>query len=141
MTSNSTNMTLEEKIVQTIKDTSLMQLVGDEDAITKLVTRAITEALFKDVEVRDPNSGYGGSTIRISPVIQAAREVAKQITDSVGKTLADDPEVQRLVRNAIIDYLPIAAKQSAQDSVTDLLERARRQTLDQIIMLKNNRQI
>lgn len=47
MSDNSPKMTLEERIVQTLKDDSLMKLVGDEDAITELVKRAISRSALR----------------------------------------------------------------------------------------------
>lgn len=59
MTNNSLGMTFEERIVSTLKDDKLMALVGDEDAITDLVKRAISETLFKPVVTKDR---YGHTT-------------------------------------------------------------------------------
>ncbi len=107
MTSNSPNMTLEEKVVQHIKSTSLMLLVNDEDALTDLARRAVKEALYQPRTVND--GSYHTKTVD-SPAVECAREVAtaaykKIMQDEVDKMMAD-PETIKTLRSAMMLMLP-----------------------------------
>lgn len=106
--SNADKMSLEEKLVQHIKTTSLMLLVDDEDAITELTRRALSEAIIQPRRVS--TNSYGGYSEKDSPVIEAAREVAtaalkKLMQDEVDKILADPTSVETL-RKAMQLLLP-----------------------------------
>lgn len=107
MSENSKNMTLEEKLVQNIKETTLGSLIGDEDAITELTKRALTEALFAN---RIRKGSYGDQISEPSPVITAAQELATKVLEAVFeeeyKKLFDDPEIRSAIQNAIVSLLP-----------------------------------
>jgi hypothetical protein len=116
--SNSQNMTLEERIVQKLKSDTLMELVGDEDAITTLVTRAINEALFKE---RDDGNYYHPKKVP-SPVMNAAEHVAKRITaDAVTKFLADEKTMQ-LVDQIIAAEMPRAIQAWLRDNLAAVID-------------------
>lgn len=107
--SNEGKMTLEERIVQTLKDDHLMKLVGDEDAITDLVRRAVTEALYKPRFVPNPN-GYGQQERRDSVSVAAARDVAeaaaKTLATEFTTELLGDPEFRDRVKRGILNAIP-----------------------------------
>jgi len=108
MTSNSAQMSLEEKLVQHIKTTSFMLLIDDEDAITELTRRALTEALVQKRRVS--TNSYGGYTEHDSPVVEAARNVAtkaleKLMQDEIDKLLAT-PDTLIQLRKAMMMMLP-----------------------------------
>ena len=77
MTSNSANMTFEEKVVQHIKEQSISVLMDDEQALTDLTRRAVNEALFKD---RADSNGYNRKE---APVHEYAREIAKRLFEKM----------------------------------------------------------
>jgi hypothetical protein len=121
MSDNQRKMSLEERIVQTLKDEHLFRLVGDEDAITELVTRAIKEALFQPQRVL--NSGYGSSYRETdSVVVEAARAAAKTYAETIAKTILDamlaEPENVQTIQKAITELLPLAIVGKAQEWVS-----------------------
>lgn len=122
--SNSTNMTLEEKIVQKLKDETLFQLIGDEDAITDLVGRAIREALFKDHVDR---SGYNSVTTP-SPVMAAARKVAEQAAkEMIEKEVAlllEDEKLRGALLQAFIAAIPSAMENVMRNSFRQIADTA-----------------
>lgn len=140
---NSTKMTLEERIVQTLKDDSLMKLVGDEDAITELVTRAIREALFQPIRV--PRSYGGGYDEKPSLVVQAAKDVADKFAQKTCDILFDelvaDPEKKKLVYATIVDMLPNHINTYMDNTLRNMLERSSYDAINKLRdMLKSDPQ-
>lgn len=107
MSANSPQMTLEEKIVQKIKESALGSLVGDEDALTELTKRGIHEALFQPIRMQKQ---YGGWEDKDSPVVAAARKIAdeavKKIVEAEIVRLMRDVKVQKAVMDAMIAVVP-----------------------------------
>lgn len=101
--SNSQRMTLEERIVQTLKDDKLMALVGDEDAIRELVVRALREALFEERTVRD---GAYNTRREPSAVQKAAREAAEKLATEAAQKMIAEIMADQAVRAAIMEVLP-----------------------------------
>lgn len=141
MSSNSPKMTLEERIVQTIKSDTLMALVGDEDAITELTKRAIHEALYQPQKVVGP---YSTSTID-SPVVAAARDVAKQAAQQVVKEMVDalvaDDAFRASVRQAIAETFPGAIADFTYNAVTLVSQRTKTDAVMQVQELIRNKQM
>jgi hypothetical protein len=110
-------MSLEDKIVQSLKDETLFKLVGDEDAIATLVKRAIHEALYQPQRIQKQ---YGGWDDRDSIVVEAARSIAKTATvrviEQITAEVLADVEIKKLMRNAIADNLPSVIEQSMANS-------------------------
>lgn len=131
MTSNSENMTLEEKIVQNLKDDKLMALVGDEDAIMELVKRAIQESLFKDRKEPHPQMRYE-TIYKPSPVVEAAEGVAKQFADKaigeIFEELLKSDEFKEIIRRAtpiaIMNAMNNYAKSSIEASFSQNLMKS-----------------
>ncbi len=119
--SNSKEMTLEERLVQTIKNESLMKLVGDEDAITQLVTRAIQEALFQPRRVaRD----YGIIEQMDSPLVEITRSCARTYADTIAKTIIEelltDSKNKTILQNAIIAWIPAAINDHLRAAISSM---------------------
>ena len=119
--SNSKEMTLEERLVQTIKNESLMKLVGDEDAITQLVTRAIQEALFQPRRVeRD----YGRTEQMDSPLVEITRSCARTYADTIAKTIIEelltDSKNKTILQNAIIAWIPAAINDHLRAAISSM---------------------
>ena len=133
--SNSEKMTLEEKIVQHIKTMGLSTLIDDEDAITNLAKRAVSEALFQPVRI---NAGYGRMEERDSIAVSAARDIAKQATDTIAKTLIDqianDPAIREAMLKTIIQCIPAAITNVLQDGIRAVINT---HSLDSINVLQN----
>ncbi|MGI4946883.1 MAG: hypothetical protein ACRYHQ_41065 [Janthinobacterium lividum] len=140
--SNAVKMSLEERIVQTLKDDSLMKLVGDEDAITDLVTRAIHEALFQPR--RAPN-GYGGAQDTDAPVVVAARKAAQEYAEKVAQQcieeLVADPANRMLIHNAIVDLLPAALSGYLQHALHQMHQQTEMTVRNTIFTMRQNREI
>lgn len=130
MSSNSQNMTLEQKIVEQIKRYGLHELLDDEDAIAELAKRAVKEALIQPR--RALGDGYGRYTEQDAPVVAAARDLAKQLADDVAAKLAADAEFQKLLRDAMADALPNAISNSLAGVVTMLQHQTALLALDKV---------
>lgn len=115
--SNSAAMTLEERVVQKIKDDTLMAVIGDEDAILELTKRALREALFQPR--RNPDQGYGSSRELDSPVVEAAREAARNVAKSIAETLLADEEVRVKVAEAVAKAVPAAIAGQIHDIIRE----------------------
>lgn len=123
--SNEVKMTLEERIVQQIKSDTVMSLVGDEDAITELVKRAIQEALFQPRRV--PNS-YSRESVD-SPVVATARDVAVKVAtktaESMVKTILEDKATKEAILDGLLKNLPLAlAKMMTEGMQLEIDRRA-----------------
>lgn len=125
--SNTSKMSVEELLVQNIKDDKLYSLVNDEDALTKLVQRAITEALFQPRTVPD-GRGYGNKISEDAPAVAAAREAARQAAEKmVGKimeVLFADKDFGEVVIKAVANAIPQAAENLAQQWVVSAAKNA-----------------
>ena len=100
---NSVKMTFEEKVIQHIKTQGIAALVDDETALLDLAKRAVNEALFKS---RIVERGYNNREEILSPVMQAASDIAKQATAQIIPTivaeLVQDPKFVDAIRTASI---------------------------------------
>lgn len=138
MADNSRKMTLEERIVQTLKDDSLLKLVGDEDAITELVTRAIREALFQPTRV--PRQYGGGFEEKDSLVVSVARDVAKKYAEKLSGSIVDellgDPKNKALLRSAIVDMLPAALNGYLSQMVYNLTQSTAQSAIESLRQMK-----
>ena len=136
---NSQKMTLEERIVQSLKDDTLMKLVGDEDAITELVRRALVESLFKDREVIGPHSW---NTQKLSsPAVAAASSAAEKICNKIVDDLLSDPEIYKTLKNAMIDMLPKAIEYRLHRMVDSIVDKANADSVATIRQLKSSGQL
>lgn len=129
--SNSKAMTIEDLLVQRLKTDTLYQLVGDEDALRELTTKALEKALFTTKTVYND---YTRETKELrSAVLQAAEVPVKELVLDVMKTLSDDPAFRELVRQAVLASIPTAIKEYSKGLVTSLLNQAEVNTLNQIV--------
>lgn len=112
---NSAKMTVEEMLVQRLKEDSLASLVTNEDALTELAERAIKEALFA------PRGTYKD---RPSPVVEAAAKIAEQVTQEVAEELLANEEVRKLIKNAVLEQLPNAIMKYTHCAISTLMQNA-----------------
>jgi len=109
MNTNSPKMTLEEKLVQNLKEEKLYALLGDEDALLELVRRALHEALFQPTRI--PRQ-YGGWDDKDSVVVAAARQMAKdgcaKLVDEMIAQILADPHIKTVIKEAIAVAMPEA---------------------------------
>jgi len=106
-------MTIEEKVVQRIKDDSLALLIGDEDAIRTLAERAIEEAFFQPERVGDLSRPWEIKE-KDSPCIHAAREAAKGIAEQVTQEIMNNPKLKARIAKMVIELLPATIIESIQ---------------------------
>lgn len=104
--SNAAKMTVEERLVQRLKDDTVLAAITDEDALTKLAERAIKEAFFQPRRVPDGSSWGRSYTEKDSPVVEAARSVAEKMAKDAAERMLADPENQALLHDAIVKALP-----------------------------------
>lgn len=118
MSNNSQKMTLEEKLVQHIKEVGLGALITDEDAITELTRKAVEQALFQPRRV--PNGSYHYID-KDAPVVEAARQVADgalaKIFDERIQALFDDPKSKDALDKAIAGAFPKILMKTLQDGL------------------------
>jgi hypothetical protein len=133
MSSNAPAMTLEQRIVQNLKDDTLMKLVGDEDAMTELVKRAVHEALFKSRTVRD--GSYSTKEVD-TPVVEAARATAARLAQAAVDEVLSSPENRRRVLDAIVDLLPAAITGYLSGAVGSLVNTASNDAIRRVMELK-----
>lgn len=129
--SNAKGMTLEARIVQTLKDDHLMKLVGDEDAITDLVKRAITEALFQPRRI---SGGYGRIEETDSVAVSAARNIAEKAASKLAGDLItsvmEDAAFQERVKVAMLQAIPSVMMKGFDDSIRNAAQQAVLEQLD-----------
>lgn len=97
MTSNSEKMSIEDKLVEFLKNQGMSVLVSDDMALTELATKAINDAVFKDRKVPNPNRGGWNSPdylTKPSIVMEAAQRTVEEATRQVMPTV-----VESLVRD------------------------------------------
>jgi hypothetical protein len=127
-------MTLEERLVQHIKDTGLGVLINDEDAITELTRRAVHEAL---IQPRRVPRQFGGYEEKTSPLVDAARDIAqetvKRIMEAEIKRLMEDPETMKLVRSALAEAFPHAIQTAAQSFYQSVSQHAYIQATNKVM--------
>lgn len=103
--SNEAKMSLEEKIVQRLKDDTLMMAVGDEDMLTDLVKRAVHESLFQRKRIKE--GGYNGKSYdEDSLVVQVAKEVIRPVCENVAKDMVTKVLESQEVKEAINEAMP-----------------------------------
>lgn len=126
MTSNSAQMTFEEKVVQHIKEQSISVLMDDEQALTDLTRRAVNEALFKD----RPDGSYSRKE---APVHEFAREIAKRLfekmIDKEVKRMEKDPEVMAIMRQSIALMMPEVLKTGAHNLFGSIIQQSNMETV------------
>lgn len=131
--SNEAKMTLEEKMVQTLKSNHLMKLVGDEDAITELVKRAINEALYQPRRI--PQS-YGRYDEKDSLVVELSRDVAREAAVAVSKEITDqlieDEKFRATVKKAMMSCIPDIMMNAFDYNIKDLARQAAVETANEI---------
>lgn len=118
--SNEKQMTLEEKLVQHIKDDKLIMLLGDEDAITELTKRAVTAALFADRKDPNDRSIYNSRMIP-SPAVEAAKDVADKLAKAAVDAIVSDDEIRKKFREAVADALPAAIANHLSGAISSLM--------------------
>ncbi len=117
---NAAKQSLEEKIVQNLKEEKIYALLGDEDALTDLVKRAIHEALFQPTY---QNDSYGRvTTTKDSIVVAAAKEVAQRaatkiVQDMVAEIMANE-QIKAAVNLAIAQSIPAAISGSLNTALS-----------------------
>lgn len=120
---NSANMTLEEKLVQRLKNLELFQLVDDEDAILELTTRAVREAT---IQPRRELDHFGRVRETDSPVLVAARahaeKVMEKIADKAMEDLFADPKAKKLLYEAMISLIPQVLMSRLDDGLAKLIQ-------------------
>lgn len=137
MSSNSKNMTLEDKLVQNIKETQLGALIGDEDALAELTKRAVDEALFKTTYKKE-GSGFHEKIVTVPPlVVQVAREQAEKVTktflDQQFKEIMENPETMKAINDAIVTLLPGIVSGFVDQQIRDLKYNTQRAALNNLM--------
>lgn len=136
MTSNAAKMSLEEKIVQKLKDETLFQMIGDEDSILELAKRALREALFQPTKVTE-GSGYNARTVsKPSVVMQVAEDVAREAVQKAARehidALMKREDVQKLLREVTPSILVAVVAGNIQDSFTAYSMNAKHEAVEQV---------
>lgn len=130
---NAKRMTIEEHLVQTLKDDKLYALIGDEDAITELVKRSINEALFQPQRI--PRN-HGGFDQKDSLVVDAARKIASRVITEMTGQIVDgmmkNPETKKAIAEAICAHLPVAIERAACEMYENIARRGANQAIERL---------
>ncbi len=123
---NSAKMTVEEKLVQHLKNVGLGQLIEDEDALTELTREALKQALWQPI--RMPKQYGGGWDEKDSLIITEARALgkiilSKMIEDEM-KALLDKPEVREKMIQAILMQVPDILRNAAYSSFNQIAQQS-----------------
>ena len=122
--SNSQKMSLEERLVQHIKETQLGALADDEAALTELTKRALHEALFKGQRVNDGTEYHPRWNEKDSLVVQTARELAKTYLEKVAQEIIDDmmkdEKTREAIRQAAMCILPSVIQNGLQNTLSQI---------------------
>lgn len=140
MSTNSKNMTLEERIVQNIKDEKLFALIGDEDAITELTRRALREALFQNRRERTGEYSWNDKE-RDSPVVEAAREQATIVAKEVARELLTDPEVRQKINEALSQLLPVVLMDIMRSGIKEVADSGAHKAFAMVSAAVQNRSL
>jgi len=127
MSSNSAKMTLEDKVVQHIKDVGMGVLIDDEDAILELVKRAVHAALIDPPQKRSTyGSGWenDGEAIAVKTAREIAKKAADRVTDELVEVLAKDDEFRKKILEAYVLAIPGAINDSARGLVIGIQDTA-----------------
>lgn len=116
--SNSSAMSLEDRIVQELKEQQLFKLVGDEDAIRDLVKRAITESLYKDRYIGD---GYNKRQIE-TIVMETARKVAEKTAQDLITEMAAALKTEKPFQDAVMAAVSAALPQAIQNFTRGIVQ-------------------
>lgn len=133
MSTNSSKMSLEERLVQHIKTTGLNVLVDDEDAITELTRRAIQQALFAP---RGTTTSWNGGREVQTLVVEAAKEIAqaalKKVMQEEVDALLAKPETRKTLRDAMLLSMLTETRNYGRMIYDNLLSDAAQQATDMI---------
>lgn len=127
MSSNSEKMTLEEKVVQQIKDTKVAELIVDEEALTELVCRAVKAAVFEPQTVMGKDNWGSPQPTKIEPlVIQEARNVVREqinkLADETIRGILEKPEVVAAVQEAITENMAAVLLKEMQNAAYSAMQ-------------------
>lgn len=139
MASNSAAMTLEARVVQRLKDDTLMALVGDEDAMTDLVKRAITEALY--APRKRPGTQPWNDATDPAPVVEAAKGTAEKLCRTIMEELLADPVMKTKLRDLMLDMLPAAIFDVFRGNLSNMMEMAKANAVLAVQDMKRTGQI
>jgi phosphatidylserine/phosphatidylglycerophosphate/cardiolipin synthase-like enzyme len=144
--SNEKQMTVEELIVQKIKGDTLFAMVGDEDALTKLAQKAVTELLFEPRN--EPRKDRWGdmSMTKVPSLIQeaAAAQAMKKaefITKQVVDDLLNEPKIVEAIKEAIVLAIPGAIEKWGLAMVNTASTQACMQAIEAVQQAIRDRQI
>jgi hypothetical protein len=116
---NSIKKTFEEKIVESIRDTSLYAIIKDEDAILEIVKKEITKALTAEYNVVEKD-GYGTRRVT-APVKEAAREVAEKLAKEQIELISNNGQFVAIIQAMIKEALPTTIMQVLEGMVYNRL--------------------
>ncbi len=135
MSSNATKMTLEERVVQTIKSDTLMALVGDEDAITELAKRAIHEALYQPQRTQGPYSTSTHDSIAVAAARDVAKEAATKVMKEMVEALVADDAFRSSIRKALADIMPGVMQDYCSNLISMVGHRSKTDAVAQVQQL------
>ena len=132
LNNNSSQMTIEERITQRLKNTPFAELIGDEDAITELVARVIREALIQPTRTR---SSYGSYEEKDSIAIAAAKAAAKEAVGPMVEKIKEEILANQDVREAIFTAIARSLPSAVTGAVTSMVHQV---SYNEALLAANN---
>lgn len=129
MSDNASKMTIQERLAQRVKESPIGMLI-EEDDLTEMAARALTEAFFSDNVVKDR---YGHVERRTeAAAITIAREVftdvmkqrITKIVDDLTKTPAFNEAFGAALSKAMVDILPAVMAGHARQIVVNAVVKS-----------------
>lgn len=91
----------EDIVVEKLRDSALIDMINDDEALRTTILAGVYEALFQ--ERRTPKQyGYGYETSD-SPIVAAARAAAKDVSERIAAALVEDLLKDDQCRKAMAD--------------------------------------
>lgn len=128
---NATKMSLEQRFVQNLKEERLFALLGDEDALTELVKRAIHEALYQPERI---HAGYGRIEEKDSIVVKTAKEIAARVADKLIADMATELLADQTVRLAVLEAMARGIPEAIRNGLYGAVQSFGTQTADATLM-------
>ena len=110
MTSNSANMTVADRLAQRLKESDMGSLM-DEDSVIEIAREAIRKAFFEERIVRDGYSDRRVEPLAVSTARTTFEAAMKEAIKPVVDELIANDDFKIMIRRAVIDSIPEAAKQ------------------------------
>lgn len=122
-------MTLEEKLAQKLKSSSLGELL-DEDNLTEICEKAIRKAFLDGYFIEGQYRKEPVEAILVTVARDTFREIFNKQVQELCINIAKDPKFQQILMEAAIHCLPSAMGQYSNYMAIETMNNARSQSVE-----------